>query len=173
MVLRVEDLAVSSPHEEALTLARLIKFVGVTEANHKQWLQPVALVASAAAADTASADDNHDAAAAAATTTTTTRICAAFRHHGLGSFPFNGNKYSKTVRQSRVAMLGEVGGVALRHFGYDPDAWGVKKSKHSKHKNSNNKHGAGYGVNDRTVRSRRRSSSQCSVFRSQYRGPFL
>jgi len=119
---------------QVVTLARLLHFAGVTQANRHATLTPVvravadALLAQASGSAGTAATEAA-AAAAAAGSAAAEDACAAFRHHGLGAFPFAGNKYPVALRRARSLALGTSGAVALRHFGYHPEDWGLQRGK--------------------------------------------
>ncbi len=127
MVIRVEDL-VSDPRSsspdnttEAVTLARILLFVGLTPSNKDVWMKRQDVDFSNLC------DGSHQGEGGDGEEQRHRR--ALFRRHGLGSFPFNGNKLTAELKNGRLRAVGDAGAVALRHFGYDTKSWGLARSQ--------------------------------------------
>jgi hypothetical protein len=127
LLLRVEDLAVNANNAtEATTLARLLQFAGVTRANYASgnWASDV-LVASSAVSSSSAAGSASVSPPPPTSAAPSAALCAAVQHHGLGAYPFGGNKFSAEEKKRFLDAVGTSGQAALRHFGYDPNQWGL------------------------------------------------
>jgi len=146
LLLRVEDLALSANNAtEATTLARLLQFAGVTRANYASgsWASDVLVASSVFSSSSGQSQgraagpsgessaafppssSSSSSASASAGGGPSAALCAAVQHHGLGAYPFGGNKYSADDKKRFLDAVGTSGQAAIRHFGYDPDQWGV------------------------------------------------